>query len=554
MPQDDYQLIFRPGTHPSEISNVPHGYQISREDGMLIERDVGVPMRDGIKIYIDLFRPDDASRTAKIPAVIAWGLYGKDNPRGTYERFPDFAGVKREWLSKYTCFEAPDPLDWTRHGYAIINVDPRGMWHSEGNATFWSAEEARDFYDLIEWTAAQAWCNGKVGATGVSYFATAQWQVATLNPPHLAAINPWEGYSDSYRERLFHAGIPENAFFARWMDGRKYSLGQVEDVAKLRDAHPFFDSYWKSKAPDLSRITVPAYVVASWSDQGLHTRGTLEGFKQISSAQKWLEVHGRKKWQYYMQPESVAKQRAFFDHFLKGTSDEVLKWPKVNIEVRERAYVGPMRAETEWPLARTQYTKLFLDARGHLMDTTPPQAPAEARYPALTGSVRFHHRFATDTELTGHMKLKLWVATSEGDDMDLFVAVQKLDAKGEQVTFTYFSIFVDGPVAMGWLRVSHRELDPKRSTAYQPWLLHRREQRLKPGEIVPVELEILASSTLFRAGESLRLLIQGSDIYEANRNQLTMGHGPLRNAGEHIIHTGGNYDAHLLVPVIPPKK
>jgi predicted acyl esterase len=107
---------------------------------------------------------------------------------------------------------------------------------------------------------------------------------------------------------------------------------------------------------------------------------------------------------------------------------------------------------------------------------------------------------------------------------------------------------------MGWLRISHRELDPKRSTPFQPWLLHRSEQRLKPGEIVPVELEILASSTLFRAGESLSLLIQGHDIYEANRAQLTMGHGPLRNAGEHIIHTGGNYDAHLLVPVIPPKK
>jgi predicted acyl esterase len=145
--------------------------------------------------------------------------------------------------------------------------------------------------------------------------------------------------------------------------------------------------------------------VASWGDQGLHTRGTLEGFKQMSSKHKWLEVHGRNKWEYFMRPDNVEKQRIFFDHFLKGTSDEVLRWPRVNIEVRERHYVGAMRAESEWPLARTVYTKLYLDGADRSMGTAPAATQADVQYDAQRGEAAFDHRFAADTELTGHMKL-----------------------------------------------------------------------------------------------------------------------------------------------------
>jgi predicted acyl esterase len=553
MPDQAYELLFRRARDPDEILKWAHGYRQTRDEGMLIEWDVAVPMRDGVRIFIDVFRPEN-SREEPIPALIAWGPYGKQSPRGVYERFHDNGGVRKDWMSKYTSFEAPDPLRWTRMGYAIIHVDPRGLWNSEGDATFWSPEEARDYYDLIEWTAAQSWCTGKVGLTGVSYLTIAMWQVAALRPPHLAAINPWEGYSDSYRERAFHGGIPENLFMPRWLEHSVYSRGEVEDVLEMRRQRPFFDDYWKSKAPDLERIEVPAYVVASWSDQGLHTRGTLEGFKRIGSRQKWLEVHGRKKWEHYMRPEMVEKQRIFFDHFLKGQGDEVLQWPRVNLEIRERYYVGDLRAENEWPIARTEYVALHLDAAGGTMARSAPARPAEMRYDAKEGQAVFDHRFEQDLELTGHAKLKLWVQTTEGDDMDLFVAIYKLDAEGRQVPLSFFSVFEEGPVAMGWLRVSHRELDPVRSTPQQPWLKHEREQRLERGEIVPVEIEVWPSSMLYRAGETMRLVVQGKDIYYGPPHMgPTMGHGPLRNAGEHVLHTGGRYDSHLLVPLIPPK-
>jgi len=510
---------------------------------------VAVPMRDGIRIFVDIFRPEDGPQ--RVPTLIAWGPYGKHSPRGTYARFHDNGGVRHEWVSPHAAFEAPDPVYWTRHGYAIINVDPRGTWYSEGKATFWSTDEAKDYYDLIEWVGVQPWSNGKVGCSGVSYLAIMQWQVAALRPPHLAAINPWEGYSDSYRERVKHGGIPENLFMPSWLERSIYSTTEVEDVMAMIDRHPFFDAYWKSKAPDLSLIEVPAYVVASWGDQGLHTRGTVEGFKQISSKQKWLEVHGRNKWEYYLQPDMVEKQRVFFDHFLKGRSDEVLDWPRVSIEVRERHYVGTMRAENEFPLARTRYTKLFLDCAERILTASATSARTDVDYDAREGRATFDYRFTEETELTGHMKLRLWVATSEGDDMDLFVAIHKLDTTGEQVPFAFFAVYDDGPVALGWLRVSHRELDPVRSTDHQPWLLHQGELRLKPGEFVPVDIEILVSSTLFRNGESLRVVIQGYDFYKLTPKGPMIAHGPLRNTGRHIVRSGGQYDSHLLIPVVP---
>lgn len=522
---------------------------------MVIDYDVPVAMRDGIEIYVDLFRPEAAApmpetATEPMPVIVAWGPYGKHGPV-KYDFFPNH-GVDVGWVSKYAGFEAPDPLYWTRHGYAVINVDPRGMWNSQGDATFYSAQEALDVYDLIEWAGTQPWSNGRVGMSGVSYLAIVQWRAAGEHPPHLAAINPWEGVSDRYREMAYHGGIPENRFGPMWRSRRvPYSHQRVEDTVAMYAEHPLWDGYWQSKTPDLSRVEVPAFVVASWSDQGLHTRGTLEGFKRIASQRKWLLVHGRKKWQFYYQPENVEKLRLFFDRFLKGIENEVDRWPTVRLEVRERFYEGEVRDEKDWPLARTVYEELYLDGGSGGMGPLKAGSEAVVTYAATTGRARFTYRFNTPTELVGHMKLRLWVEADGAEDMDLFVGLQKLDAFGTVMPFSFLNALEDGPVALGWLRVSHRELDGERSTAHQPWHTHRAEQPLKAGEIVPVEIEIWPSGTRFEKGEQLQLVIQGSDVQQYPAGVVSMGHSVTRNAGTHVIHTGGRYDSHLLVPVIP---
>lgn len=537
---------------PAERKGAPPVYRRTVEDGMLIERDVAVRMRDGVALNVDLFRPADEQPA---PPLIAWGPYGKHGPTRYAVAYPD-CGVDQDRLSPYAAFEAPDPAWWVPRGYAIVNVDIRGTWHSEGDATFLSPEEAQDYYDLIEWAGTQPWSNGKVGLAGVSYLASSQWRVAALNPPHLAAINPWEGWADTYREVVRHGGIPETSFWPYIARRWGTSTTRVEDLLAETDEHPFFDDFWRSKSADFARIEVPAYVVASWSDQGMHTRGTLEGFRRISSPRKWLEVHGRKKWAYYYDPASVRRQREFFDCFLKGDGTALAAWPRVRLEVRERYCVGATRSENEWPIARTRYTKLYLDATNDTLSLRPVAEEAARGYDALGAGegpdrAQFDFTFVQPAELIGHMKLKLWAAADGADDMDLFVAVQKLDATGTIVPFAFWTQFADGPVALGWLRASHRELDAERSSEHQPVLAHRRELRLERGAIVPLEIEIWPSGTRFEAGEKLRLVVQGRDVYRYPKPVMADRHEATVNRGEHVVHAGGKYDSHLLVPVVP---
>lgn len=521
---------------------------VEEEEGVLIERDVAVVLRDGATIYVDVFRPRDRTN---IPALLAWSPYGKHTPK-TFDLFPG-AGVPAGSVSRHAAWEGPDPMWWCKRGYAVINADTRGSWASEGDLIILGEAEGIDGHDVVEWIARLPWSNGRVGMAGVSYLAITQWRVAATKPPSLAAINPWEGWSDCYREYLFHGGIPETKFCAFTQWSCRCSLGRVENLQEMHRRHPLLDDYNRSKSvADLSVIDVPSYCVADWGDHGLHTRGTIEAFRRISSPYKWLEVHGRKKWQYFYRQESLRRQKAFFDRFVGGEETEVDTWPRVQIEVRERYYRGAVRAEAEWPLARTQYTPLYLDARAGALSYELPSIPAAASYnPAVPGDhVAFDLVFAERTELTGYAKLHLWIETDEGEDVDLFVALQKLDDHGAYVHFPYWSMMDDGQVALGWLRVSHRELDEERSTEWQPWLRHERQLPVTPGEALPVDIEIWPASTLFDAGERLRLVIQGHDFHRYDIGP-AQAHEDAVNIGRHIVRTGGSHASFLLVPVVP---
>jgi uncharacterized protein len=547
----------QPGYNDILVRTVQYGLK-----RMIFEKDVIVRSRAGGKLFVNVFRP---AKEGRFPVVLSADIYG--NHSIFTEVIASLATRGVLDTSPFAAWEAPDPGFWVPNDYVVVKGALRGSSGSDGIMTPLSLGEAEDYYDITEWAGIQPWSNGNVGTNGVSYLAMAQWRVAALNPPHLKAMIAWEGVSDMYREWSFHGGIPETNFSRLWMELQRarHPHAQIEDLTLHEREHPLFDAYWAGKKATLSDIKVPLYAGTSWATQGLHERGTIEGFKQASSAFKWLEIHGRKEWEYYYSRESLERQRRFFDCFLKGIADDWLETPRVRIEVRERFYDGLFRCEAEWPPARTRYVKLFLDATTQRLQPVAVERAGAIGYAATAlpqgdgvGRAIFTTRFEQDTELTGHMKLRLWVSAEGSDDMDLFVGVKKIDRRGAEVHFADYNHTENGHVASGWLRVSHRELDELLSTPHRPWLKHTRLLKLEPGAIVPVDIEILPSSTYFRAGEGLQLVVQGSDILGAPTVALPAMHGAMRcehrdsvNRGRHILHAGSNFDSHLLVPLIP---
>ena len=526
------------------------------ETDTLIKRDVGISLRDGVRLSANIFRPEKAG---KYPVVLAFTAYHKDETPTEYPDYlrsnatPDYdMGSIR--VSEWTPWEAPDPAYWVDQGYAVIIVDSRGYGKSEGVAGVLTIQDREDFHDVITWAGTQDWSNGNVGLTGVSYLAIAQWVAGTNAPSHLKAIMPWEGQSDNYREVLFHGGIPETAFTNFWLTRVRSKANQTSlpphRIMRFAGSRPMLMKRVAARAApsgiSLQNITVPALICASWSDHGMHTRGSFEGFKQISSSQKWVYTHGQPKWDVYYSDQAKAVQTAFFDHFLKEQDNGFDQRPPVRLEIRETLKKHTVRFEDAWPLSATIATPYYLADNNRLMDRPAPDATLNS-YPARNGSIVFRKTFSETTELTGNMKLKLWVEAKGARDMDLFVAARKYNQKGEEVTFYGKAGYAKAPVALGWLRVSQRELDVERSTPLQPFLKHERSLKLKRGEIAPVEVEILPSSTLFKAGETLELVIQGHDLFEHH----ALAHENTVNKGRHIIHLGGEYDSHLLVPLIP---
>jgi predicted acyl esterase len=563
----DIEMIFRKAAplDPVEESRypgfdqrsytLPKGY-VHREGNIplscdiLVEQDVAVKLRDGVTIYIDIYRPLDQ---ASCPAIIGWSPYGKRGGFLSMDIFghPTRMDVPVHWEDGLNKFEGPNPSYWVAHGYAIIAPDPRGVCMSEGDIHAWGIQEPMDEYDLIEWVGTRPWSNGKVGLSGNSMLAMSQWFVGALRPPHLTAIAPWEGSSDIYHENACRGGIPE-FLFSEGIFSHLYGNGNIEDIPAMSRAYTLFNSYWESKVAKLEKINIPAYVVASWTNL-LHTAGTFRGWRQMASKDKWLRVHNTHEWNDYYNPENVEDLRRFFDHFLKGTDNGWEKTPRVRLAVLDPGNEDTLnRAEQDFPLSRQQYVTYYLMSgpQGGLLSPNPVEAEGEQAYDSADAEgTTFRISFDRDTEITGYIKLKLWVEARGNDDMDIFAFIRKIDQSGKQ---QQTQVVTDrghvGP--NGRLRVSVRAVDPSQSTPSEPCLRFDREEKLKPGEIVSVEIGFWPYSMRWRAGEILELVITGTDLL-VRPEFPQIPPIPTINRGGHIMHTGGRYDAHLLLPVIP---
>jgi hypothetical protein len=569
-------------------------------DGMHIDWDVPIKMDDGIVLRADVYRPVGRG---KCPVIMSYGPYGKwlhfedgyeTAWRRMVENHPD---VPSGSSNKYQNWEVVDPEKWVPDGYACVRVDSRGCGRSPGYVELWSAREAEDFAQCIEWGGRQPWSNGKVGLNGISYYAMNQWQVASLNPKHLAAMCIWEGAADFYRDVSHHGGIL-CTFLQNWYDmqvktvqhgvgTRGYrsrmngdwvagpetltaeELGANRfDFGKLAYEHPLDDEFWLSRMPDWSKVKVPLLSTANWGGQGLHPRGNFEGYVRSASKQKWLEAHGIEHWTHFYTDYGLKQQKKFFDYFLQGKRNGWDKEPKVRLQVRHvDKFVE--RHETDWPIPRTRWTQYHLDPAGHALAAAPAKAAAKVAFPALGDGVAFLTPPLTkDTEITGPIAAKLAISSSTRD-ADLFLVVRVLSPNLKEVVFQG-ALDPHTPVAQGWLRASHRKLDPKLSRPYRPYHTHDEAQPLKPGEVYPLDIEIWPTSIVVPAGYRIALSVRGRDyVYPGGsggrlsnmKNEFT-GCGPFLHddprdrptavyGGTTTIHFGNGRDNYVLLPVIP---
>ena len=548
---------------------------------VLCEYDVKIPMSEGFSVTANIFRSKkSAEKGEKVPVVMCAHPYDNrltpalektplGGPPQQYRLIPQAGG--KPVFSKLTSWESPDPNFWIPEGYAIVNMNMPGYASSEGPPSAFSEHQGKCYYEAIEWVAKQSWCSGKVGLNGVSFLAISQFHVAACQayggpPPSLCCISPWEGLTDPYRDIFAFGGLSDIGFPTFWWATEvKPSINGTEDDFVKSDGsiptdylknHPFYDDYWKAKAAKLEEITVPMLVCASFSDHGLHTMGSFRAFEKAKSKYKWVYTHRTGKWVSYYSPEVQKMTKDFMDCFLKDdTSSGYLDTPPVRLEVRSSLdEINEVRYENEWPIARTQYTKLYLSGQPQSLSLEIPGKQMEVVYPAKKGKALFDLKFTEDTELSGYMMLRVWVEARPGktgqafpDDMAMFIAVNKLDADGNTVHFNGSVGNAKDMVTRGWFRVSRRELDPAESTEWHPVLKGTSENKLKAGEIVPVDIELYPSSAFFSAGETLQLIISGSEIIPSPPYKKDASF----NHGKHVLHFGGKYDSYLLVPKIP---
>lgn len=565
--------------------------------GLRIDWDTPIAMEDGIVLRADVFRPDDDE---KHPVLLTYGPYGKglafqEGYATAWERMAREEPTAVEGSSnEFQSWEVADPEKWIPNGYVVVRVDSRGAGRSPGVLNNNSPRETEDHRQCIAWAARQTWSTGKVGLLGISYYGANQWRVAATQPPELAAICVWEGYSDRYRDAARHGGIL-CTFSKGWAEKQvtavQHGLGlrgprsratgelvcgpETLDQAELaRNVVPFWDDmvkreldddHFATMQPDLSKVTVPVLSAANWGGAGLHLRGNIEGYVRAGSRQKWLEVHGGTHWTDFYTAQGVALQRRFFDHFLKGEDNGWDSQPPVILNVRHVDRFEK-RLEDAWPVPSTEWQPLHLD-QNLILRTTPATTSGTRKFKAMDEHLTFMSKpFDEETEITGPVSLKLAISSSTRD-ADIFVVLHLFDPEGKQVTFQG-ALDPRAPVAQGWLRASHRKLDDSKSLPWRPWHSHDELWPLEPNVPVQLDIEIWPTSIVAPAGYRLGLSVRGSD-YEhdgpanhlSNIKQPMRGSGPFLHddpqdrprevyAGNTTIHFGPAWENALMLPVI----
>jgi hypothetical protein len=561
--------------------------------------NAAIRIDDGIELRADVYLPE---REARYPVILSCGPYGKgyafqeSNPAAWEALVEGHPEILEGSSNRYQVWEVVDPEKWVPEGYAVVRVDSRGAGASPGTLDPWSPRETQDLYHCIEWAGTQSWSNGRVGLNGISYYAMNAWQVACLQPPHLAAFCAWEGSSDHYREALRHGGIASRFlvnWFSRAVQRVQHGLGERGpksratgepvcgydrisddelranriDYERYMAEHALDDAECRARSPDWSKVKAPFLSAANWGGQGLHTRGNFEGFMHAASRDKWLEAHGGAHWESFYSRDGERLQRRFFGHFLKSEDTGWAKQPRVELKIRHPGEKFVLRQESEWPLERTRWTRFYLNPAQMSLDRSEPGISTRIRYDPLGEGLLFQKTLEESMEITGPAAAKLHLS-SETNDADVFLVLRVFAPEGNELTFQG-SNDPRVPVGLGWLRASHRKLDPQKSLPYRPWHTHDESQKLIPGEAVELDIEIWPTSILIPAGFRLALAVRGKDYASPGAPLVVPGFGyPFTGVGPFVhddprdrpadvfggtntLHFKPGHQPYVLLPVIP---
>src|SRR5579875_455258 len=540
----------------------------------MIDEIVSITVRDGTPIAARVYRPDDSG---PYPALLAASPYRFDN-----NRLPASA----QFLWRET-----GPIAWyVEQGYAYVHMDVRGSGRSGGVFEFLGKNEQTDLYDVIEWIGRQAWCTGRVGGIGQSYYCMLQWFMGALAPPSLACLAAHDGLADVYRAGAYHGGIPCDFFPGYWWYQNRFinrfpaegpAREQATDLGALCAAHPLFDEFWRERSAweGLARIKVPVYSSGVWGKMQLHTRGNIDGYARAKGPKKLRMSGAPNAWAAAAEFASIDFHKRvmlpFYDHYLKGISTDYPARPNVEYALRGTSIV---RSAESWPPPGTRYVRWLLNGLSTGSVTSlndgglapqPAGGPGATtyRYPDpgwVAGVVGFGpggpsggfdpvRRVLTftsapltnDTEIAGPGKVVLYASSTERDT-DFFIKLSDQFPQSVEDRAKGINPFAE-VITRGWLRASHRALDPERATDAVPYHTHADPQPLAPGEIYKFEISLEPMAYLVRAGHRLRLEIVNGDSPVSE--QLWVHYYRPDKIGADTIHHDPAHPSALILPV-----
>ncbi|KAF1354059.1 Alpha/Beta hydrolase protein [Delphinella strobiligena] len=499
------------------------------ECDILVEHDFAVTVRDGARLYADIYRPPN--NKGKVPALICWSPFGKKfNGLMCLEKMTPYnVGIPNGTLSGLEKFEGPDPADWVPKGYAIINVDSRGAGDSDGVMAIMGTQQAEDGYDFIEAIAKLEWCDGQIGLAGNSHLAIVQWFIAALKPPSLKAIAPWEACGDLYREQfargsIYAGDLFDNLITKFLIQGRH----GIESFREMYKRHALANKWWNDKRPDMSKISIPTYMTGTWTNS-MHGMGVIRGWREVATDKKWLRWHATQEWRdLWGSQQAKDELLQFFDFYLKGTQNNWEATPQVRMAI--------LRFGESDPISNILYF-----SPSSQLSFTPPETSTSVSYDphSKVEFASFTYTFQHKTQLVGMPKAVIYMSCSEHDDMDVYVTIAEIPAdKRTEVGF------YAGP--LGILRASHHEIDASKSMHENwPFHPHERVQKVPQGEIVKLDIGIWAMGIEYEAGESIRVQISG-----VNQGMHFATEDFTDNKGTHVVHFGGEYDSHVILPFV----